>query len=312
MTVPDHSRRVTIVGLGATGQSLGLALRQAMPDGEIVGHDRDPDVARAATKAGAVSRAHWNLISACEHSALVLLALPTRECLATLEALQSELPPGTIVTDTAPLKLPLARWAAAHLSGDVHFVGGHPLAPVTKPDARAFVGSTYCLTPNPDTAPEAVESISRVVEAIGAQPAFLDPVEHDGLIWELEGAGALAVALSLAGLAEASGRLDAGWLAQAASADALALASRGEDLLAGVGSEADWHTARAALVQLRGAVDALLRRLDDDPSLAAEVADSLREGRAQSLRDRRETGTAAGKETPSTSQASWRRLLGMR
>jgi len=310
--MPEARRRVTIVGLGVTGQSLGLALRQAMPELEVVGHDREPDATRTATKAGAVNRTHWNLIRACEGAALIVLALPTRECLATLGALEHELAPGTVITDTAPLKLPQARWATAHLPRDVHFVGGHPLAPMGAPHAQAFANSTYCLTPSPDAAPEAVAAISRFVEAIGAQPAYLDPAEHDGLVWELEGAGALAVSTSLASLADAPGRLDAGWLAQAASAEALALAERAERLLAGATDAADWGTARAALLQLRAAVDEIVRRLDEDPSRAGEVADSLRQRREQSLRDNRQPDDRSAGQTLSTSQASWRRLLGMR
>ncbi len=183
--MPRAARKLTIVGLGATGHSLGLALRAALADVEIVGHDRDPDASLAAKQAGAVDSTHWNLVSACDGAAVVMLALPTRECRSTLEALREELAPGTVVTDTAPLKLPLVRWASQHLPPTVHFVGGHPLAGVDPPRASAFSEATYCLTPTPDTDPEAVAVVSRLVESIGARPAFTDPSEHDGLMWEL-------------------------------------------------------------------------------------------------------------------------------
>ncbi len=52
---------ITIIGLGLTGTSMGLALQREAGEFEIVGHDKLPEVAQAACKAGAVQRTEWNL-----------------------------------------------------------------------------------------------------------------------------------------------------------------------------------------------------------------------------------------------------------
>ncbi len=51
-------KRITIIGLGLIGGSLGLAMKAAgLPDAEIVGHDRARDAANKARKMGAIDRA---------------------------------------------------------------------------------------------------------------------------------------------------------------------------------------------------------------------------------------------------------------
>jgi len=48
--------RITIVGTGFIGGSIGLALHKTEADFEIVGHDREHGVARKAQKIGAPAR----------------------------------------------------------------------------------------------------------------------------------------------------------------------------------------------------------------------------------------------------------------
>jgi len=79
--------RITIIGLGCVGSSIGLALRKQEPSLEVLGHDIDPAVARRAAQMGAVSKTHWNLPAACERAAMVILALPLPAVRETLEVL---------------------------------------------------------------------------------------------------------------------------------------------------------------------------------------------------------------------------------
>jgi len=186
--------RITIVGLGLIGGSIGLALRQAGNDYEIVGHDREHAVASQARKLGAVSTTEWNLISACEKADLVIIATPVMAIKETLTAIASYLKPGCLVTDTASIKGPVVAWAKEILPETVHFVGGDPVisqetgtggsTPTGIEGARAdlFQGGLYCLTPSPEAAPQAVQLATDLVSLLGASPFFLDAAEHDGLV----------------------------------------------------------------------------------------------------------------------------------
>src|SRR5574341_923228 len=146
--------RVTIVGLGLIGGSMGLALKKSGIDLEIVGHDKDSSAANRAQKRGAVDTTKWNLIDACEGAGLIILAIPLDGIRDTLIALKPYLEPGVIVSDTATTKVPLIKWAA-QLPEGVHLIGGDPvLKPSRAPghgidaaDADLFQGATYCLTP---------------------------------------------------------------------------------------------------------------------------------------------------------------------
>ena len=71
--------KITIIGLGTTGASMGLALQKEEGSFTIVSHDRDPDAAREATRLGAVQRTEWNLHNACDEADLIILAVPLNE-----------------------------------------------------------------------------------------------------------------------------------------------------------------------------------------------------------------------------------------
>lgn len=179
--------RIAIVGLGAIGTSIGLALKHSDADIEIIGHDKDHAIAGAAAKRGAVDRADWNLISACEDAEVIILAVPISDIAGTLKALAPYLTERNIVTDTAAVKSPVMAWAAEHLPAAVSFVGGNPIirrAAHGQDDAdpNLFVDAVYCLTPAPTATSQALETVADLVTALGAKPYFMDAAEHDGLI----------------------------------------------------------------------------------------------------------------------------------
>jgi prephenate dehydrogenase len=182
--------RISIVGLGLIGGSIGLALRQAELASSVIGHDREHLANREAKKLGAVDRAEWNLISACEGSDFIILATPVGAIEETLKAIGPYLRPGCVVMDTASLKGPVVAWAAQHLSDQVHFVGGDPILSATirgqggLAAARAdlFKGGLFCLVPPATTDSDAVKLAADLVSLLGAKPFFLDVEEHDGLL----------------------------------------------------------------------------------------------------------------------------------
>ena len=178
--------KIAIVGLGVIGGSLGLALRKAGVDYELIGHDRDPGMARSASKAGAVHKTEWNLIAAIEDADAIILALPLDAIEKTLAPIAQYLKTGVVVTDTASVKSPVMTWAKELLPDHVSFIGGNPILPTGKSgldlDADLFQGGVYCLTPAPNAAPVALDFMTGLAGLIGAQPFFLDADEHDGLI----------------------------------------------------------------------------------------------------------------------------------
>ena len=61
-------------------------------------------------------------------------------------------------------------------------MAGKELSGVEASDADLFKNHIYCLTPTARTRPAAIEKVAMMVEMIGANVRFLEPVEHDGQV----------------------------------------------------------------------------------------------------------------------------------
>lgn len=215
--------RITIVGLGLIGTSLGMALRSAdvkeSPLGaiEVVGWDADQRAVKEARGRLAIDREAKTLAEACRDAHLVVLATPVQAMREILGQLGALLPAGSVVTDVASTKAAVVRWAAA-LPAGISYVGGHPMAGKEQAGAAAadpelFKGAIYCLTVGRGVAQEAVEVVEALVRTVRAKPYYIDPDEHDAYV---AGISHLPMLLSVA-LVEVTGRSPA-WKEMAALA----------------------------------------------------------------------------------------------
>ncbi len=118
--------RVTIIGLGRLGTSIGLSLKKTGAELEIIGHDKQRDAMSAAQKLGAIDKSEWNLYNASEGAGLILLTMPLGGVLENMNLLKDDVAPGVIITDTASVKMPVIEASRGFKSG-VHFIGGHPV-----------------------------------------------------------------------------------------------------------------------------------------------------------------------------------------
>ncbi len=183
--------RITIIGLGHIGTSIGLALKHTDLDLYIVGHDKEPNHTRVATRRKAIDKGEWNLPASVEGADLVILALPLDAIEETLQYIAQDLRPNAVVMDTASLKVPVLEWARKHLPENVHFVGGHPIVRDVRSgpeNARAdlFQNQIFTLCTTHDTHAKAVALATNLATALGARPLFLDPEEHDGMMAAVE------------------------------------------------------------------------------------------------------------------------------
>lgn len=180
--------RLTIIGLGRLGTSIGLALKKTGAELEIVGHDKNREALTLAQKAGAIDKGEWNLYNACGGAGLIVLAMPLAGVIENINLLKDDVAPGVIVTDTASVKMPVLQAARVFKQG-VHFIGGDPVfrpsfdGTVLTGEANAdlFQNAVYCLTPTFTSDPDAVQVLTGFISMLGAKPLYLDPSEHDGL-----------------------------------------------------------------------------------------------------------------------------------
>jgi prephenate dehydrogenase len=177
--------RITIIGLGLIGGSLGLALKAAKLTGiEIVGYDKDTLTALDARRLRVVDKSELTLQRAVRDARLVIIATPIMAIRGVLEEIAGELLENCVVTDTASTKAIVMEWASQLLPAMVSFVGGHPMAGketsgVQNAEAKLFAGKPYCLVPAADASEGALRVVTSIVQFIGARPLFIGAEEHD-------------------------------------------------------------------------------------------------------------------------------------
>ena len=179
--------RIAIIGLGLIGGSMGLALRRAEADFEVVGFARRPEVASRALELGAVNRTEGELHSAVKGADMVIIATPAMAMKGILAEIGGSLRKGSIVTDTASTKAKVMGWMEESLPPSVSFIGGHPMAGkeatgIEAADSDLFQGCTYCLIAGRGATKEARDRVAGLVRQIGAKPLFIEASEHDSLV----------------------------------------------------------------------------------------------------------------------------------
>jgi prephenate dehydrogenase len=150
-------RRLTIVGTGLIGASVGLAMRANGFAGEIAGWDRDPEQLRIALERHALDRAASDPIEAAKASDLVLLSGPVLSILDWMERLSPLLSPEQLVTDVGSVKLAIEQQASSLFggAGQAGFLPGHPMAGkevngAAHADAALFKNAVWLFTTVPE------------------------------------------------------------------------------------------------------------------------------------------------------------------
>lgn len=208
---------ITVIGLGRTGTSVGLALRRTATDITIVGHDPDRDRMQAAQALGAFDAVQPSLGRAAADADILIIALPADLVESTLAAIGDRVQEHALVLDLSPLKAAGQAWAHTHLRRG-HFVGAAPvLAASALEDGRRgpeaaradlFQNSLICLVPSPKADPKAVETAVTLGGLLGAKPFFLDAVEYDSLVKGVETLPGLVAAAVFRAMTRSTGWRD--------------------------------------------------------------------------------------------------------
>ncbi|HOV78638.1 MAG TPA: prephenate dehydrogenase [Bacillota bacterium] len=176
--------KVSIIGVGLIGGSIGMALDMRGLAGEIVGTGSRAENLRLAAELGAVHTYTGSLSEGVAGADLVVIATPVSVTMQVLKQVLSHLAPGTVVTDVGSTKAGIVFEASKVMPPGRIFVGGHPMAGseqigVRGADPYLFENAFYVVTPLPDTAAKGLETVEKLAEGIGARVVLMDPVLHD-------------------------------------------------------------------------------------------------------------------------------------
>ena len=180
-------RKITIVGVGLIGGSIGMAIKHQRMAQEVAGIAQKHATIVYALNNKAIDRAYHDLRKALFNADLVILATPVGTITDLLQKIGPHLKRGAIVTDVGSTKSTIVEVAEKNLPSHVSFVGGHPLSGSEKQGPQfanpdIFRNSLCILTPTEKTNRTAVERVKLFWTHIGAQVKIVAPAEHDRIL----------------------------------------------------------------------------------------------------------------------------------
>lgn len=303
-TKKETSIKITIIGLGQVGASVGLSLGQHKGMFYRLGYDQDLGAARKAEKMGAVDRVAINLPASVREADIVFISVPFHQVRETLSVIAEDLKDDAVIMEAGPLKEVVLGWAKELLPRGRHFIG---LTPVINPaylhegetgveaaHADLFHKGIIGIVTPPRTASEAIQLAADLTRLLGAEPLFADPLELDGLMATTHTLPQLMAAALLNATVDSPGWREARKIAGSAYADGTrpcTLAQEAKNLSASA------LYNRVNVVRALDNVIASLQALRDD--IANQNASSLemrldraRKGREQWLKQRLEANWA--------------------
>src|SRR4051812_7727353 len=179
-------QKVSLIGVGLLGGSLGLALRERSLAKCVVGYVRRQSSIDECVRAGAVDSATRNLLEAVTDADLIVFCTPLGQMKELAEQLAPALKKETIVTDVGSVKASVTKEVEPIIKkAGAHFIGSHPMAGAEKVGVQAARGDLFenaiCIV----TANRASNSSRRVEElwrSVGGKPLRLTAAQHDEFV----------------------------------------------------------------------------------------------------------------------------------
>ena len=183
--------RLCIIGAGLIGGSFALALKQAGAVNHIRAAGRSEATLQQARALGLIDDYRTDIAEAVADADVVFVSVPLGAMPAVFEQIEAGLRAAgntrAIITDAGSAKLEVQRIAEATLSQPSRFVAGHPIAGTEKSGPQAAFAELYrqrrvILTPVAATGREAIDTVTALWRATGAEVEIMDAAHHDKVL----------------------------------------------------------------------------------------------------------------------------------
>ena len=177
--------KLVVFGVGLIGGSFALALKRQRAVTRVVGVGRSRANLLAARRLGIIDEIAADPALAVKDADLVLLAVPLGQTSAVLAQIAPHLPPQAVVSDAGSSKRDVIASARRQLgTAFARFVPAHPIAGTEKSGATAafpelFAGRSLIVTPEPETAADAVKRVTAAWKLAGMHVITMSAAEHD-------------------------------------------------------------------------------------------------------------------------------------
>jgi prephenate dehydrogenase len=183
-----HWKKVSIIGVGLLGGSLGLALRQRKLAESVTGYVRRAASVRECEQFGAVDKATRDIHEAVAGAELVVLCTPIAQMRTLVEQMLPALETGAIITDVGSVKGSVVRELEPLVANvGAHFIGSHPMAGAEKMGVSAaradlFINAVCVVTPARKSSKTSVRKVEGLWKSVGARLLKMTPALHDELV----------------------------------------------------------------------------------------------------------------------------------
>lgn len=178
--------KITIIGVGLIGGSIGLAIKKKRLAKEVVGVFRRELTLHKALKRKAVDKGARSIQEGVTGADMVIIATPVLAIPAMAKEAARYAKKGAIITDAGSTK----RWIIDKVEKEIgransaYFVGSHPMAGsehagVEYAKADLFEGSPCIVTKTKKTDKKALAKIVGFWKALGARVEVMSPEDHD-------------------------------------------------------------------------------------------------------------------------------------
>jgi prephenate dehydrogenase len=179
-----HFQKITLIGVGLLGGSVGLAAKQRSVAARVCGLVRREESIAECLAAGVVDDATLDVAEAVTNADLVILCTPVGRMGELAAALKPHLAADAIVTDVGSVKAGVVAAVEPVLP---RFVGSHPLcgsekAGVANARGDLFAGAVCAVTPTDASDTATVETISKFWTALGSRVVNLTAANHDSIV----------------------------------------------------------------------------------------------------------------------------------
>jgi prephenate dehydrogenase len=181
-------RKLTLIGVGLIGGSLGMAAKQRGLAGVVFGYVRRRERVRECLRAGAAEHVTMDLAEAVVDADLIVLCTPVGQMRLLVERFLPHIAPDAVVTDVGSVKDGLVQDLETMIRRTgARFVGSHPMAGsektgVTNARPDLFEDTVCVVTPTGKTSALALRRVKALWQRVGAHTITMPPGIHDDLV----------------------------------------------------------------------------------------------------------------------------------
>ncbi len=177
-----------VIGTGLIGGSLCLALKEKNYCAHIVGAGRREQTLQQAQQLNIIDRYYTNIAAAVADADMVFVSVPLGAMQTVFEQIKPVLKASAIVTDAGGAKQEVQTIAETVFGPQANrFVAGHPIAGTENSGPGAAFAELYqdrrvILTPTSDTQKQAIEQVTAMWQATGANVETMSALHHDKVL----------------------------------------------------------------------------------------------------------------------------------